>query len=48
LTTEFVTVSATSTERKAPTRLRIADKVTAVFGLNALVAMDVAMALAVS
>ena len=41
-------VLATSVERKAPTRLRIAASVTAVFGLMAPVAMGVAMALAVS
>ena len=41
-------VLATSVERKAPTRLRIAASVTAVFGLMAPVAIGVAMALAVS
>ena len=39
---------ATATDRKAPTRLRIAEIPTAIFGLSARVAMDVAMALAVS
>ena len=48
LMTAFVTVSATSTERNAPTRLRIAESTTAAFGLRAPVAMDVAIALAVS
>ncbi len=46
--TALVTVMATSTERKAPTRFRIAESVTAAFGVNALVAIEVAMALAVS
>jgi hypothetical protein len=41
-------VLATSVERKAPTRLRIAASSTAVFGLSAPVAMGVAIALAVS
>src|SRR5699024_4882773 len=41
-------VLATSVERKAPTRLRIAARVTAVLGLIAPVAIGVAMALAVS
>jgi hypothetical protein len=48
LTTALVTVSATSTERKAPTRLRMPERATATFGLRARVAMDVAIALAVS
>ena len=38
----------TSVDRKAPTRLRVADKVTATLGLSAPVAIGVAMALAVS
>ncbi len=41
-------VLATSTDRNAPTRLRTADSATAVRGLSAPVAMEVAMALAVS
>ncbi len=48
LTTALVTVSATSTDRNAPTRLRMAESATAVFGFRAPVAMEVAMALAVS
>ena len=47
-TTALVTVSATSTERKAPTRFSSAESITAVFGFSAPVAMDVAMALPVS
>jgi len=46
--TDVVTVTATSTDRKAPTRLRMPARRTAVFGLRAPVAMDVAMALPVS
>ncbi len=42
------TVLATSVDRKAPTRFRIAARATAVFGLMAPVAMGVAIALAVS
>ena len=41
-------VLATSVEMNAPTRLRTADSATATFGLSAPVAMDVAIALAVS
>src|SRR5687768_8495691 len=41
-------VLATSTDRNAPTRLRTADSATAVRGFRAPVAMEVAMALAVS
>ena len=41
-------VLATSTERKAPTRFSTPAMVTATFGLSAPVAIDVAMALAVS
>lgn len=41
-------VLATSTERKAPTRLRVADMATATLGLSAPVEMVVAIALAVS
>jgi hypothetical protein len=48
LRTSFVMVAATSTERNAPTRFRIAERPTATFGLSAPVAMDVAMALPVS
>jgi len=48
LTTALVTVSATSTERKAPTRLRRPERATAIFGRSAPVAMEVAIALAVS
>ena len=44
----LLTVSATSMERKAPTKLRMADRMTAAFGFRAPVAMDVAIALAVS
>ena len=44
----MVTVTATSTERKAPTRFRTPASSTAVFGLRAPVAIDVAMALPVS
>lgn len=46
--TAFVTVTATSTDRNAPTRFRTADRLTAAFGLSARVAMEVAIALAVS
>ena len=46
--TEVVTVTATSTERKAPTRLRRPARMTAVFGFSALVAIEVAMAFPVS
>ena len=48
LTTLLLTVSATSMERNAPTRLRTADRATATFGFSAPVAMDVAIALPVS
>lgn len=48
LMTDVVTVTATSTERKAPTRFRMPASRTAVLGLRAPVAMDVAMALPVS
>ena len=48
LTTLLLTVSATSIDKKAPTRFRIADRVTATFGFSAPVAIDVAMALPVS
>ena len=41
-------VFATSVDRNAPTRLRIAASATAVFGFSAPVAMGVAIALAVS
>ena len=44
----LLTVRATSIERKAPTRFKIADKATATLGLSAPVATDVAIALAVS
>ena len=46
--TEVVTVTATSTERKAPTRLRTPASSTAIFGFRAPVAIDVAIALPVS
>ena len=46
--TEVVTVTATSTERKAPTRFRTPASRTAVLGLSAPVAIDVAIALPVS
>ncbi len=46
--TEVVTVTATSTERNAPTRLRTPASRTAVLGFSAPVAIDVAMALPVS
>jgi hypothetical protein len=42
------TVFATATERNAPTRLRAPAAMTAVLGLSAPVAMEVAIALAVS
>ena len=48
LMTALVTVSATCTERKAPTRFRIADRPTATLGFRAPVEIDAAMALAVS
>ncbi len=48
LTTLLLTVRATSMDRNAPRRFRIADRVTATFGLSAPVAMEVAIALAVS
>jgi len=48
LITALVTVSATSTDRNAPMRFKIADRATAVLGFNAPVAMDVAIAFAVS
>src|ERR1700744_844141 len=41
-------VAATAVDMKAPTRLSTADSVTATLGFNAPLAMDVAMALAVS
>ena len=41
-------VFATSVERNAPTRFNVPAAITAVFGLSAPVAIDVAMALAVS
>src|SRR4051812_14872523 len=44
----FDTVRATSTDKKAPTRLRIADRATATLGLRAPVAIEVAIAFAVS
>lgn len=47
-TIPLATVAATSTERKAPTRLRTAERPTATFGLSAPVAIDVAIAFAVS
>ena len=46
--TSLVTVAATSTERNAPTRLRMPARVTAVLGLSAPVAIEVAIALPVS
>ncbi len=48
LMTALVTVSATSTERKAPTRLSTAEGPTATLGRSAPVAMDIAIALPVS
>ena len=48
LSTEVVTVTATSTERNAPTRFRTPASRTAVLGLRAPVAIDVAIALPVS
>ena len=48
LMTALVTVSATSTDRNAPTRLSTADRVTAVLGLRAPVAIEGAMAFPVS
>src|SRR4051794_21381956 len=47
-TTALVTVSATSTERNAPTRLSTADSATATLGRSAPVAIEVAIALPVS
>src|SRR3954452_11043009 len=44
----LLTVRATSMLRNAPTRFRTAERVTAVLGLRAPVAMEVAIALAVS
>ena len=44
----MVTVTATSTERNAPTRLRTPANRTAVLGFSAPVAIDVAIALPVS
>ena len=41
-------VAATEIDRKAPTRLSTPDRATAILGLSAPVAMDVAIALAVS
>ncbi len=46
--TDVVTVTATSTDRKAPTRLRTPASSTAVLGFSAPVAIDVAIALPVS
>ena len=46
--TFVVTVMATSTERKAPTRFRTPASTTAVFGLSAPVAIEVAIAFPVS
>jgi hypothetical protein len=48
LSTDVVTVTATSTDRNAPTRLRMPANRTAVLGLRAPVAMEVAIALPVS
>lgn len=48
LSTEVVTVRATSTERKAPTRLSTPASSTAVLGFSAPVAIDVAIAFPVS
>jgi hypothetical protein len=47
-TTALLTVRATSTERKAPMRLRMPESATAVLGRRARVAMEVAIAFAVS
>ncbi len=47
-TMALVTVSATSTDRNAPARFNAAHNSTATRGLSAPVAMEVAMALAVS
>lgn len=47
-TSPLAIVAATLRERNAPTRLRLADSATAVRGPSALVAIDVAIALAVS
>ena len=44
----LATVAATLTDRNAPTRLRAAEMATAVNGLRAPVAIEVAIALAVS
>jgi hypothetical protein len=44
----LLTVKATSIDKKAPSRFKIADKATAAFGLSAPVATEVAIALAVS
>ena len=46
--TLLLTVNATSMDRNAPIKFKIADSVTAVFGFSAPVAIEVAMALAVS
>ena len=46
--TALVTVNATWIDRNAPTRFRIAESVTAALGVSALVAMDAAIAFAVS
>ena len=46
--TALVTVNATSTESSAPTRFSTAHSTTAVLGVSAFVAIDAAMALAVS
>ena len=47
-TTAFVTVSATCTLRNAPTRFSTAERATATLGFRAPVAIEVAIALAVS
>ena len=44
----LLTVNATSIDRNAPTRFKIADRATAAFGLSAPVATEVAIAFAVS
>ena len=47
-TTAFVTVTATEIDKNAPTRFATAEMATAIFGLSAPVAIDVAIALPVS
>lgn len=47
-TTALVTVSATCTDKKAPTRFSTAESATAILGRSAPVAMEVAIAFAVS